>query len=340
RQLVREISLLLAYEVTRELELTMEEIETPVAPMVAPVLAGKKLCFVSILRAGNGILDGMLDLVPSARVGHIGLWRDPKTLQPVEYYFKVPADLADRLSAVESRLSELADSVRRSVDRMLQAFRQSQPREVEALLQLYRDHLPRAPMPPSGQWALDPSGLLELLSRVPRDRPSLVLELGSGTSTVWLAYALERSGGRLVSVDHDPGYGQRTRDLLERHELSKVAEVRDAPLREVTVGGQERRWYDPTAFADVAGVDLLFIDGPPGATGPLARYPALPLLLPRLAPEALVVLDDAHRPDEQETVRRWLAEVDGLSPVPATVGTVAVLRYRAPTGRDDTDIAL
>ncbi|HEY8453874.1 MAG: class I SAM-dependent methyltransferase [Micromonosporaceae bacterium] len=250
------------------------------------------------------------------------------------------ADLADRLSAVESRLSELADSVRRSVDRMLQAFRQSQPREVEALLQLYRDHLPRAPMPPSGQWALDPSGLLELLSRVPRDRPSLVLELGSGTSTVWLAYALERSGGRLVSVDHDPGYGQRTRDLLERHELSKVAEVRDAPLREVTVGGQERRWYDPTAFADVAGVDLLFIDGPPGATGPLARYPALPLLLPRLAPEALVVLDDAHRPDEQETVRRWLAEVDGLSPVPATVGTVAVLRYRAPTGRDDTDIAL
>ena len=83
RQLVRELSLLLAYEVTRELELTMEEIETPVAPMVAPVLAGKKLCFISILRAGNGILDGMLDLVPSARVGHVGLWRDPKTLKPV-----------------------------------------------------------------------------------------------------------------------------------------------------------------------------------------------------------------------------------------------------------------
>lgn len=250
------------------------------------------------------------------------------------------AALAERLAAVESRLSDLADSVRQAVDRTLQAFRQSQPREVEALLQLYRDHLPRAPMPPTGQWALDASGLLELLSRIPRDRPSLVLELGSGTSTVWLAYALERSGGRLVSLDHDPGYGQRTRDLLERHELPKVAEVRDAPLREVTVGGQERLWYDPRALADVDGVDLLFVDGPPGRTGPLARYPALPLLLPRLAREALVVLDDAHRPDEQETVRRWLAEVDGLTPVPATVGTVAVLNYRRPVGRVSPDIAL
>jgi len=97
RQLLREISKLLAYEVTRDLPLALEAIETPVAAMRAPVLAGKKLCFVSILRAGNGILDGMLDLVPSARVGHIGLYRDPQTLAAVEYYYKVPEDLADRL---------------------------------------------------------------------------------------------------------------------------------------------------------------------------------------------------------------------------------------------------
>ncbi|MFX5295040.1 uracil phosphoribosyltransferase, partial [Acinetobacter baumannii] len=82
------ISLLMAYEVTRDLPLTTEEIETPIAPMQAPVLAGKKLCLVSILRAGNGILDGMLDLLPSARVGPIGLYRDPQTLEPVEYYCK------------------------------------------------------------------------------------------------------------------------------------------------------------------------------------------------------------------------------------------------------------
>jgi len=97
RQVAREISLLMAYEVTRDLKLEPVDIETPLEPMRAERLAGKKLCIVSILRAGNGILDGMLDLVPSARVGHIGLYRDPATLRPVEYYLKLPGDIAERL---------------------------------------------------------------------------------------------------------------------------------------------------------------------------------------------------------------------------------------------------
>lgn len=97
RQLLREISQLLAYEVTRNLEMTTERIETPLEPMDAPVLDGKKLALVSILRAGNGLLDGILELVPSARVGFVGLYRDEQTLQPVQYYFKVPTELGDRL---------------------------------------------------------------------------------------------------------------------------------------------------------------------------------------------------------------------------------------------------
>ena len=96
RQLLSEISMLLAYEVTRDLPLMKERIETPVAPMDAPMLDGKKVVLVSILRAGNGILDGMLKILPSARVGHIGLYRDPKTLQAVEYFFKVPEQMGDR----------------------------------------------------------------------------------------------------------------------------------------------------------------------------------------------------------------------------------------------------
>jgi uracil phosphoribosyltransferase len=96
RALLREISMLLAYEVTRDMPLTYVSIKTPLAPMQAPVLAGKKLVVVSIMRAGNGILDGMLELIPSARVGHIGLYRDPKTHVAVEYYFKVPEDIAER----------------------------------------------------------------------------------------------------------------------------------------------------------------------------------------------------------------------------------------------------
>ena len=97
RQLLREISQLLAYEITRELPLKTEHIETPLQAMDAPVLAGKKMALVSILRAGNGLLDGVLELIPGARVGFVGLYRDEKTLQPVQYYFKVPDALEDRL---------------------------------------------------------------------------------------------------------------------------------------------------------------------------------------------------------------------------------------------------
>jgi len=97
RQLLREISQLLAYEVTRELPMTTQKIETPIQEMDAPVLAGKKLALVSILRAGNGLLDGILELIPLARVGFVGLYRDEKTLEPVQYYFKVPEGLEDRL---------------------------------------------------------------------------------------------------------------------------------------------------------------------------------------------------------------------------------------------------
>jgi uracil phosphoribosyltransferase len=96
RQLMREISLLLGYEATRDLAVEEREIDTPLERTRVPVLAGKKLCLVSILRAGNGILDGMLDLMPSARVGHIGIYREPRTLQAIEYYLKLPHDLAER----------------------------------------------------------------------------------------------------------------------------------------------------------------------------------------------------------------------------------------------------
>ena len=97
RQLLREISQLLAYEVTRGLPMTTRRIDTPMEAMDAPVIDGKKLALVSILRAGNGLLDGVLELIPSARVGFVGLYRDEETLQPVQYYFKVPTELQDRL---------------------------------------------------------------------------------------------------------------------------------------------------------------------------------------------------------------------------------------------------
>jgi uracil phosphoribosyltransferase len=121
RRLLREIAHLMCYEVTRDLELEMIDIETPLQPMKAPVLAGKKLVFAPILRAGVGFLDGMLSLVPSARVAHVGLYRDPKTLVAVEYYFKAPEDVADRVVLVLDPMLATANSAIAAVDRLKEA---------------------------------------------------------------------------------------------------------------------------------------------------------------------------------------------------------------------------
>jgi uracil phosphoribosyltransferase len=120
RVLLREIAHLLCYEVTRDLELEMIDIETPLARMKSPAIKGKKLVFASILRAGNGLLDGMLDLVPAARVAHIGIYRDHETLQPVEYYFKAPTDLADRLIIVVDPMLATANSANAAIEKLKQ----------------------------------------------------------------------------------------------------------------------------------------------------------------------------------------------------------------------------
>ena len=118
RRLLREISLLLGYEVTRNLELTTTMIETPIEEMEAPTLEGKKLVFASVLRAGNGLLEGLLDLVPAARGAHIGLYRDHETLEAVEYFFKAPSDLADRLVIVVDPMLATANSAIAAIDKL------------------------------------------------------------------------------------------------------------------------------------------------------------------------------------------------------------------------------
>ena len=120
RRLLREISMLLAYEVTRDTKLTTAKIETPLTVMDAPVLADKDPCIISILRAGNGILDGMLDLMPTARVGHIGLYRDPATLAAVEYYFKVPQDIAERHVIIVDPMLATGNSSVAAVSRIIE----------------------------------------------------------------------------------------------------------------------------------------------------------------------------------------------------------------------------
>ena len=225
-------------------------------------------------------------------------------------------EVQDSVSEVISRSAHesvegIAAQQRRSARDMAKVQR-DQTAETEALLQLFRNFEPRAPMPSSGRWALDPTGLLEVLFLIARKRPKVVLELGSGTSSIWIAYALEKDGGRLISVDHESEFADRTRSLLDLHEVSHLAEVRLAELRRLEIDGEEFQWYDVDAFRDLNEIDLLIVDGPPGSLGETARFPALHVLESRLAPDAVVILDDADRPGEQGIVRRWITDVSGL----------------------------
>src|SRR5262245_39514056 len=188
-----------------------------------------------------------------------------------------------------------------------------QYRQLEALGDLYNLLKPRAPMPALRGWRASPDVIHTLLETTWTNRPQLVVECGSGASSIWLGYAVERVGvGRVVALEHDEKYFRRTADLLRMHRLDRLVVVRLAPLRRWSRGEERWRWYSRASLRDLAGIGLVFVDGPPGATSPLARYPAVPELLSRCTPEAVIVLDDASRDDEAAISDRWLAEFPEL----------------------------
>lgn len=188
---------------------------------------------------------------------------------------------------------------------------------LEAYVQLQRlIDLPR-PMPRAGTWAASEDLLLWLVGEVLNNQPRLIVDLGSGQSSVWMAAALRhaRIPGRVIAIDHDESYAEATRQLGQAQGVTEWLEVRHAPLVPVTVDGRDGQWYDPVAFDDLDGIALLSVDGPPGAGSEQARWPALPILRDRLAPGARVVLDDLIRRDEQEIVTDWQQRFAGVSVV-------------------------
>jgi predicted O-methyltransferase YrrM len=184
-------------------------------------------------------------------------------------------------------------------------------RQLEAMLNLHAMIKVAAPLPPSRGWAASPDLLLAYVGEILSHKPDLVVECGSGLSTLWAALALETIGGqgRVVALEHDAAYGEQTRVTLARHGVAHRADVRHAPIGEVELpGGRAQPWYDLAAAADLDGIGVLLVDGPIGALGPQARYPAMPLLRDRMAAGAVVILDDASRPEEQEVLKHWLAD--------------------------------
>jgi predicted O-methyltransferase YrrM len=209
---------------------------------------------------------------------------------------RVVAAIEKERLAAGDRHQELTDAVARSerlTGRGAEQLLREQSREIEAMVQLFQDVTPRAPMPPVGT-TLNPSDLLGLLHIVRSRQPKLVVALGGGASTVWLAYALEKAGGRLVSVDHDEESAERTRALLRAHDLTAV-EVKLAPLAELSVDGGTVDWYDVDALDGLTDIDLLVVEGPAPLTTAEALPPALHVLGRRLAEGAAVVVEEAPR---------------------------------------------
>lgn len=235
---------------------------------------------------------------------------------------------AGSLSA-KLKQTSLGRNVRRAV-RLWQGHDEVGYRQVEALMNLHALLQPRAPLPPTRGWAASPDVLLLLAKDVLARRPEVVVEFGSGTSSVVLGLALREAGaGTLTSFDNDPEWAARTRSALREHDLTSVVTVIDSPLgpwSSATAASQPHptRWY--SSVEPPEGIGLVFVDGPPGVGEKLARYPSFEAVRPHLLPGAKIVLDDADRADEREIVRRWVALEPGLevSYLPAEWGICIV----------------
>jgi predicted O-methyltransferase YrrM len=166
------------------------------------------------------------------------------------------------------------------------------------------------PFPTLRGWAASPDILLLVVRHIRQAIPAVIFECGSGASTVAMAQAARLNGcGHVYSIDHDGAFAEQTRGLLASYGLSEWATVTHAPLQDFEINGKRWEWYDPGRLPNTPAIDLLFVDGPPADTPkPLARYPAGPMLFPRLAPDGVVFADDTGRPGEVEVLARWARE--------------------------------
>lgn len=218
----------------------------------------------------------------------------------------------------------------RRIDELEQELAQIQP-----LLELHARLPTRHPLPPMREFSIAPDFALFLAELIAQEQPQLVVETGSGVSTLVIAYALERLGrGRVVSLELDPGYAQVTRAEIAKHGLTAYATVMDAPLEPLTVGGQEYRWHALRALDGLGPIDLVIDDGPPRYLGDMLRYASLPTFAERMSPRATFVLD-VIGPEEREVLARWRDEHPEFSHEEIENKKGAVVLRRAREAADD-----
>lgn len=220
-----------------------------------------------------------------------------------------------------------------SETRKLNVAMYAETQQMESLLRLLPKIEPRWLMPPLGRWALDARSMLHLMQLIDDYRPSRIVELGSGTSTVWLGYIAQRSGASVISIEHDARFKSRTDSYVHQHQLQDVVTTVHAPLEEVTLDGQEYQWYRPDSLEGIHDVDLLLVDGPVGTTSRGARYPAMRYLRQGLSESALILLDDSTREEEAEIVDAWTTEY-GLTVLHEGHSRLAVMQLGGETSAE------
>lgn len=212
-------------------------------------------------------------------------------------------------------LSALMVTYRRIAERLakLSVRERDSARQTQATIWLAATIRPRAPMPAPTAYTLQPDMATAIYSMILADQPDTILELGSGLSTLVIGYALDRAErGRLISLEHDAEHAARGREAVRQHGLEHRVQVRHAPLAETTTAQGAARWYESTAIEELGELDMVLVDGPPASIGRHARYPAMEKIFESLRPGAVVILDDAKRPEERKIAERWAEEFPAL----------------------------
>lgn len=244
------------------------------------------------------------------------------------------SEVASQLGAALATraVDTVEDQLRATIGALHWELRAQEPQllsELQSMQQLFQRFTPDAPLPPLAGWAMSPSGLLMLTDEIARRDAKVVVECGSGSSTLWMALAMRaKGGGKVVAFEHLQEYADRTRALLDAHGVSEWAEVRLAPLTAVATRRGEFQWYDTGEMVWNRNIDVLLVDGPPTKTGHHARYPALEVLGAALNANALVALDDTDRDDEMEVLEMWKTEWPNLSERPSPGRGIAVFEWR------------
>jgi predicted O-methyltransferase YrrM len=277
---------------------TEPKAEPEVSARLDDILASLGEDRVMALTQSGALTDRLAELERHVTACVGSMAHDVSALRP-------PLDkVTDEISGLAPRLDRLAGGIS-----ALGRTSETNYEQLEAYVDLRGIVPARAPMPALRGWAASPDVVRLLAEYIFRRRPKLIVECGSGSSSIWLGYVAERIGSaRVVALEHDERYAGISRDLVRAHGLDEFVEIRLAPLTGWHHDGQDYPWYDREALADLVDIGLLFVDGPPRTTAPQARFPAIPVLLPQCAEDALIVLDDTARDDESAISDRWLAD--------------------------------